>query len=392
MNQYYTDLHIHVGRTETGKPVKITGARSLTVKNIIQFARYQKGLDMIGIIDCHSPEVLTELNNFVRDGVMSECPSGGLNMDGLTIILGSELEIYDKNCKGPIHVLCYMPNLASMKGFSDWLSTRMKNIQLSSQRIYVTGLELQKKVKEYNGLFIPAHIFTPFKSLYGSGVNASLTEVFDPLLVDAVELGLSSDTNMADSINELHKFPFLTNSDAHSLAKMAREYQVLEMVDNTFAELKQALKGQGGRRIVKNYGLNPVLGKYHETVCGKCSFPLIEIEKVDECSQCGSSKIIKGVSIRIKELSNTFTRPKRPPYIHQVPLEFIPGLGNARLNRLLQHFSTEMQIIHEVPYENLAELLPRQIADAIISAREGILSFTAGGGGIYGKVKQDQNE
>ena len=44
----------------------------------------------------------------------------------------------------------------------------------------MTGLELQKKVKELDGIFIPAHVFTPFKSLYGKGVNKSLIEVFDP--------------------------------------------------------------------------------------------------------------------------------------------------------------------------------------------------------------------
>ena len=52
----------------------------------------------------------------------------------------------------------------------------------------------QKKVQDMGGLFIPAHIFTPHKSLYGKGVKSSLTEVFDPSMIDAVELGLSCDT------------------------------------------------------------------------------------------------------------------------------------------------------------------------------------------------------
>ena len=384
MKRIFADLHIHIGRTKSGKPVKITGAKTLTVDNIIQYAKFQKGLDMIGIIDSHSPEVLAEIEEKVARGHLVPKLGGGLDMDGLTILLGSELEIYDENCQGPVHVLVFFATIEKMKEFSSWLSAFLKNITLSSQRVYVTGVELQQKVKGMGGLFIPAHIFTPFKSLYGSGVNRSLSEIFDPNLIDAVELGLSSDTSMADSIEELHRYSYLTNSDAHSLAKIAREYQIIEMQEASFAEFKKVLKNQDGRRIIANYGLDPVLGKYHETVCAKCFHPL---KKVGEtCEACGSMKGIKGVSSRIKELSNGKTDIVRPPYIYQVPLEFIPGLGKKTLEKLLSYFSTEMQIIHEAPEENLKMIIPEKVADYIVAARTGKLLFSVGGGGKYGKV------
>src|SRR5690625_4737459 len=117
----------------------------------------------------------------------------------------------------------------------------MKNVTLSSQRYYGSVKELQYKVKELGGIFIPAHVFTPFKSLYGRGVKKSLREVLDPDLIDAVELGLSSDTFMADQISELHEFTFVTNSDAHSLGKIAREYQQIKMKEASFKELEWAL-------------------------------------------------------------------------------------------------------------------------------------------------------
>lgn len=145
MIRIFADLHIHIGRTASGKAVKITGSRTLTLLNIIEYASYQKGFDMIGIIDCHSPEILMEMDEYIAKGRMVQKTGGGLEMDGITIIPGSELEIYDDSCKGPIHVLCYMPTLTAMKEFSSWLSKYMKNIQLSSQRIYVTGKELQKR-------------------------------------------------------------------------------------------------------------------------------------------------------------------------------------------------------------------------------------------------------
>ncbi|MGP7816149.1 endonuclease Q family protein [Niallia sp. 01092] len=387
MNRYYTDLHIHIGRTKSGKPVKITGSRTLTFSNIIQYAKFQKGMHMIGIIDSHSPEVLAEIEQKVEEGVIAPKTNGGLDMNGLTIILGSELELYDDHCNGPVHVLVFLPTLEKMKEFSYWLSSNTKNITLSSQRIYVTGFELQKKIKSMGGLFIPAHIFTPFKSLYGSGVKQSLSEIFDPELIDAVELGLSADSKMADCIEELHRYTYITNSDAHSLAKIAREYQIIEMKEPSFLELKKAIKGEEGRGIRANYGLNPLLGKYHETVCAKC---LNQLSKIGEsCSICGSKKGVKGVAARIEELKNAVTQTKRPPYIYQVPLEFIPGLGRKTLEKLLQHFSTEMQVIHEVPYEKLAEVLPKKIADYISAARNGKLLISVGGGGKYGKIAEN---
>lgn len=385
MNRYYADLHIHIGRTRTGKPVKITGAKSLTFTNIMEHACHEKGLNMIGIIDSHSPEVILEIESLIESGEIIEHPDGGLISGTLTIIPGSELEIYDENCHGPIHLLCYFPTMAIMRTFSAWLSEHLKNITLSSQRVYVTAKELQKKVKELGGLFIPAHVFTPFKSLYGKGVQRSLTEVLDPSLIDGIELGLSSDTEMADQLAELHPYTFVTNSDAHSLAKIAREYQIIAMKEPTFKELEKALKGEEDRKIIANYGLDPKLGKYHKTVCAHC---LNHLEQgADRCSICGKEKVIKGVADRIQELKTAEKGPKtRPPYIHQVPLEFIPGLGPKMLEKLLQHFGTEMAILHEVPYEAIKAVVPENIAELILKAREGKMTLYAGGGGKYGKI------
>lgn len=385
MRDYYSDLHIHIGRTMTGKPVKITGAKSLTFTNIIEHARNEKGLNMIGIIDCHSPEVILEIAQLMETGDVTEHREGGLQFGDLTIIPGSELEIYDELCQGPIHVLCYFPTLATMKEFSSWLSAHLKNITLSSQRIYASGRELQSKVKDLGGLFIPAHVFTPFKSLYGKGVHESLEEVFDKDFIDAIELGLSADTQMADQIKELHNYSFLTNSDAHSLKKIAREYHVLHLQKPSFLELGKALQRIDGRKITANYGLDPLLGKYHQTVCSECLAPFDP--ELHECKECGSPKYIKGVADRITELKTANESPQdRPPYIHQVPLEFIPGLGPKMLQKLLDHFGTEMAILHQVPIEKLAEIIPAKTAELIVKAREGKLSLAAGGGGKYGKI------
>lgn len=385
MQDFYADLHIHIGRTLSGRAVKITGSKTLTLARILETSSARKGLDIIGIIDCHSPEVMDEMAKMIEQGELKELEQGGLRFQETTLIPGSEIEIYDQHCLGPIHVLVYFPTLLLMREFSNWMSNHMTNIHLSSQRIYCDARTLQQKVHELGGLFIPAHVFTPFKSLFGKGVYRSLTEVFDPQLIDAIELGLSSDTDMVSNIKELQAYTFVSNSDAHSLGKIAREYQKLRLYHANFTELKMALYEQQGRAVTANYGLNPLLGKYHKTVCAKCGEQLGNTATI--CTNCESTKIIKGVATRINELSEQVTDKRaRPPYIHQVPLDFIPGLGPKMMERLVQAFGTEMNILHRVTLAQLEQVVPHKIAKMIDLARTGQLAIEVGGGGVYGKI------
>lgn len=391
MNEYFVDLHIHLGRTKANKPVKITAANTLTLKNIIPFAKEVKGMDMIGIIDCHVPEIIEEIRQLIAQKEAFEQEEGGIVFgNGLVLLLGTEIEIDDEHSLGPIHVLVFFPFLQQMSVFSEWLAARVKNITLSTQRIYESGRIVQEKVKALDGLFIPAHIFTPYKSLYGKGVKTSLAEVFHPKLIDAVELGLSSDTEMAQNIAELARYPFLSNSDAHSLEKIAREYQIVRMKNPTFIELKKALQNKEGRKIVRNYGLDPRLGKYFFTCCERCGRPIDE-KKPDCCKVCGHSVFVKGVYQRIKELSGKEGKRTslygRPPYIHQVPLQFIPKLGPKRLEKLRERFGTDMNIIHEAAKEDLEQIVPEEVSENILLARIGKLSIQSGGAGRYGKVE-----
>ncbi|RPK15623.1 endonuclease Q family protein [Priestia endophytica] len=387
MNKYYADLHIHLGRTREGHPVKITASPTLTLQNVLHHAESEKGLSLIGIIDCHVPEVLAELEEMLEREEMIEHEEGGVYGSGLTILLGSELEIYDEYCHGPIHVLAFMPTIQKMREFSAWLSERTKNITLSTQRLYEKGKVVQEKVKTLGGLFIPAHIFTPFKSLFGKGVQRSLTEVFDPALIDAVELGLSSDTRMADMVKELHQYPFLTNSDAHSLGKIAREYNELFLKDRTFVEFEKALKKVEDRNIAHNYGLNPALGKYHHTVCEKC-LHLWEEDGKGDCVFCGHHSFIKGVYERLQELADSSESPVRPPYTHQVPLQFLPGIGPKTLEKLVAAFGSEMGILHHASEKELSQVVKPALAALILKARSGELDLVSGGGGKYGSVKK----
>lgn len=388
MKEYFMDLHIHIGQDIEGQPVKISASKNLTLTNILEETSQRKGIELIGIIDCHAPNVQKEIDQLLKSGLAEELKLGGIKYENTTLILGTEIEVNDENCLGPVHVLSYFPHLYQMKDFTQWLSQRMKNISLSSQRYYGTMTELQDKVKSLEGLFIPAHVFTPFKSAYGKGVKKSLSEIFNMSQIDAIELGLSADSMMADQINELHQFTFLSNSDAHSLAKIGREYQKVLLEAANFEELRMALTLQAGRKIVENYGMNPKLGKYHSTVCKKCGHHNEYKAKV--CTHCHAKQIVNGVADRIDELSildhGKTEQAPRPNYVYQVPLEYLPGIGKKTIQKLLVNFGTEMTVIHHTSLEQLQTILADKQAKAILNMRQGLQNVKAGGGGKYGQI------
>ncbi|MBB3069574.1 uncharacterized protein (TIGR00375 family) [Paenibacillus baekrokdamisoli] len=391
LNRVFADLHLHIGRTEKGEAVKISGSRDLTFRNIAHEAAVRKGIGLLGIIDCHSPGVQEDIARLLDSGEMTEIDGGGIRYQNTTILLGSEIEVRDAGF-GPAHHLVYMRTFADMQLFTKWMAYHMRNVQLSSQRIYVPSRVLQEEVKDRGGLFIPAHIFTPHRSVFGS-CSDHLADTLDPDLIDAVELGLSADSRMAGYIPELDHLPFLTNSDAHSLAKIGREYNELLLAEPSFEEFKLALNGHEGRAISANYGLNPVLGKYHRTFCLNCGSLADEGAAAVRCPMCGSTKLVRGVMDRIEQLANRagrelpFLPNNRPRYVYQVPLEFIPGIGKRTMDKLLARFDTEMNVLHDAKQEDIASIVGESAAAVITDAREGILQLQAGGGGKYGKIR-----
>ncbi|RAV01039.1 endonuclease Q family protein [Paenibacillus sp. YN15] len=394
LQEFYADMHIHIGRTESGLPVKISGAANLTFHNIAREASQRKGIDVVGIIDCHSPGVQAEIDSYLEKGEMEELEGGGIRYHNTTILLGSELEVKEPG-RGPAHFLVFLPDLRSMKAFTVWLSGVMKNVQLSSQRIYVSTRKLQQEAESRGGILIPAHIFTPYKSVYGSAAER-MSELLDVERLLAVELGLSADTEMASYLPELDGLTFLTDSDAHSLSKIGREYNRIRMAEPTYKEFVLALRNRDGRGVTGNYGLNPRLGKYHRTYCAACGSIVDEAElSTERCFYCGSTKIVRGVMDRIKDIADRqapIVGAHRPSYHYQVPLEFLPGLGPKLLDKLLARFGTEMNILHRAPLEEIAETAGASIAGMIGAARGGALQVDAGGGGTYGRVRVDDRK
>lgn len=381
----YADLHVHLGG------IKMAAAMDLTVGNILHECMARKGVGMVGIIDAAAPPAQTQLRELVAAGLVAPLPDGGLRYrDAATLILGCEVEVYHG---GPLHLLCYFPGLPELAEFSAWQRTVVKNPALSTQRHRATAAQVVEQVAELGGFVVPAHCFTPYKSILAAA--GGVAPAIAPDLwahVPAAELGLSSDTELADRVPELHRFAYVTNSDAHSLPKIAREYNELHVAAPSFAELRLALQEAGGRRVAANYGLDPRLGKYHRSYCLACDLPLYAPAPVTACPQNPAHRLELGVLDRICLLAEQGAggppaqRRPRPPYVHQVPLQFVPGLGKKALERLLGAFGTEMQVLHRAAAAELAEVVGAPLAQRIEAARTGRLTVTAGSGGTYGKL------
>ena len=210
-----------------------------------------------------------------------------------------------------------------------------------------------------------------------------------------MNFGLSADTDYADRIRELASKRFLTNSDAHSLPKIAREYNTFEMENISFESFKKVLgyedqiQNDDNKKlnyIICNNGMYPKLGKYNKTYCDMCKC-VSEIED-GKCKKCGSKKIVKGVEDRIFEIADgkSISPENRPEYIYKIPLEYIPKLGKKTKEKMLELYGTEMNILNKVSIKNIEENFGKQIAKNIEIARNGNITIKNGGGGIYGKL------
>ena len=106
---------------------------------------------------------------------------------------------------------------------------------------------------------------------------------------------------------------------------------------------------------------------------------------------CGTN-ITFGVFDRIeliKDKEESKSPENRPPYVYQIPLNFIPGVGGKTIDKLLDAFDTEMNILHKLSNDDIEAVVGEKIAKNIINAREGKMKVESGGGGMYGKVSAE---
>lgn len=357
----------------------------------------KKGLNLIATGDALHSKWLEELEDQLTP--MDDTGIYKTNIEGVSTNFITTTEVEDKE---RIHHLLIIPSLEVAWQMRDEFI--VKNMDADGRpKIRMHASEIIDIAKDYDCIVGPAHIFTPWTGIFKT--YDSIEECYGQK-VDFVELGLSSDTILADTIEELHDYPFLTNSDSHSPwpHRIGREFNKIDLSELSFKALKKAI---GSDKILENYGINPRMGKYHETGCIKC-YKLYDIKDAQnnnmKCS-CGG-QIKKGVKSRIDELSTLAEgkHPKnRPHYQYVLPLaELLSTVHDkgvttkyvqTRYNQLIEEFSNEIDVLINIPVEKIA-IIDKKLASIIQAYRTNNLDVIPGRGGQYGTVnyKESVNE
>jgi PHP family Zn ribbon phosphoesterase len=108
-----------------------------------------------------------------------------------------------------------------------------------------------------------------------------------------------------------------------------------------------------------------------------------------KCPVSNRHHVVVGVRDRLMLIKDR-DKPRmngRPPYYYQVPLEFLPKVGPKTIDKLINRFGSEMKVLHQTTFEELAGATKEDVARNIVLSREGKLSIEAGGGGVYGRVE-----
>ncbi len=370
------DFHVH-------SCFSMASSKDMLIKNMAPKAKL-KGLKLLGTGDAFHPrwlDIIEQTTTYSGDGIYT--------YEDMDFVLTSEVE-----GKNKIHHLIIIPNIEIARELSDKLPSKNKNLD-GRPKTQLGGAELLDLVRQYDCLIGPAHAFTPWTGMYKS--FDSIYDCYESK-PDFVELGLSADTFMADTVRELKDFPFLSNSDAHSPwpHRLGREFNQINLDDISFTSIKNAIKN---KEIKANYGLIPNLGKYHMTACTKCFKiidPVIARENRMKCS-CGGT-IKKGVDFRISEIAD-YSQPKhpdfRPEYVHLMPLaELISTVYDkgvttktvqGKWQKLVDKFQTEINVLVNVPIVEISQI-DVNIAPAIEAFRNNTIDVIPGGGGKYGEI------
>jgi len=350
-----------------------------------------KGVQLLGTGDCLHNKWLSHLKENLKG-------EGIYEYDGseTKFVLQTEVQTFDR-----VHHVILLPSFSKAEELREKLMKYSNNLDADGRpHLSIGGEEISEFVFECEGLFGPAHAFTPYFGVYAH--YNSLKECYGKHSnkISFLELGLSADSHLADKISELHKLTFLSNSDAHSPypLRLAREFNRMKIKEFTFEELKKVMLQKDLRKVILNCGFYPEHGKYHLSRCKNCLmfYKLEDAKKLNwKCGNCGGT-INKGVKDRILELSDCDGNPERPKYIHIYPLtEIIATAYNIKTlysesvseiwEKFIKQFGNEIRVLIDVEIEKL-EKIDKKVAEYIDAFRQDKIKQIPGGGGVYGKL------
>ncbi|MCL1939839.1 MAG: UvrD-helicase domain-containing protein [Desulfovibrionaceae bacterium] len=444
MQEFLADLHIHSRFSRAT-------SRKLNLPLLAAWARL-KGIAVLGTGDFTHPRWREELRDeLILDedsglyvlkkpgdvaAVLPELPVDNLggtrpvrlereaveHATGLSVPLtrfmlqGEISSIYKRGGKvRKVHNLVFMPTLEAADAFCLKLG-ELGNLHSDGRPILgLDSRDLLELVLEAHpqAFLVPAHIWTPWFSLFGSKSGFDhLTDCYGDLSPEifALETGLSSDPSMIRLWSELDNFRLVSNSDAHSGENLGRELNMFSG-DISYAGMLQALKHpeQAGATVFRGtLEFFPEEGKYHMDGHRKCNVVLSPKETKalgGICPVCGEALTV-GVLHRVMELADR-DEPEYQPgdgqigkdgcgFISFVALTEILGeiLGVGSKSRkvsdmyasVLERFGPELSILRDAPEADLARFFP-PLGEAVGRMRRGEVHLQGGYDGEYGVVR-----
>ena len=399
------DFHIH------SKYSRAT-SEQMDVDEIVRYAPV-KGLNLVGTGDFTHAQWLKELKeNLVRDEETDLYkPTKSPNSSLRFMVTGEAATIFPlKEETKKIHHLILTPNLETAAQINDRLSRYGSLVVDGRPVLNMTAAALVEEVMEASqeNVLIPAHIWTPWFSLFGdlSGFD-KMEDCYQETLkyIFAVETGLSSDPPMNWRLSALDRFTLVSNSDSHSSWpwRIGREANVFDLGRLTYNNVIGAIRSKDPKRFLFTIETYPEYGKYHWTGHRNCKVSLSpeEVKKYGGICPVCHRKLTKGVEQRVDELADRpsgFKPDNVPGFRRLLPLsEVIQAVLGAAYpgtqkvwniyNLLISKFGDEYTVLIDAPFKELAETIDLTIADAIVRVREERLNVIPGYDGVYGQIE-----
>jgi DNA helicase II / ATP-dependent DNA helicase PcrA len=405
--KFIGDLHIHSRFSRAT-------SRDLDPEHLSLWAQ-KKGIRIIGTGDFTHPGWISELEDKLmeaEEGLYRLKPEIQKAVDREVppfcrgpsrFLLSGEIScIYKKGERTrKVHHLILMPDLAAVTLLNRKLA-RIGNIHSDGRPILgLDSRNLLEMVLESSdkSFFIPAHVWTPWFSLFGSksGFDA-LEECFQDLSghIHALETGLSSDPPMNRRLSSLDKYLLVSNSDAHSPGKLGREANLFD-TEPDYPHMIQSMKdGRGFSGTVEFF---PEEGKYHLDGHRKCGTRLDppETRRLEgSCPECGRPVTV-GVLHRVEELSDRLEPEPSKDFFSLIPLPEIVaeilGCGSSTkkvlsfYESLLWELGPELHILMERPIREIAAAGGPLLGEAIERMRGNRVIRDSGYDGEYGRIR-----
>ena len=408
---FIADLHIH-------SPYSRATSRESTLLGLAAWARV-KGIRVVASGDFTHPAWFARLQEELEPAepglfrlrdetrIPSPLPEAAPPAAPVRFLLSAEVSsIYKRHgVTRKVHNLLYVPDFAA----AGRVNARLAAIgNIASDGRPILGLDsrdlLEILLEEAPGGFlVPAHIWTPWFSLFGSRSGFdSIEECFGDLSphVFALETGLSSDPAMIRLISALDRFALISNSDCHSPRNMGREANLFS-TSLDFFSLRDAIRENRRETFRGTVEFFPEEGKYHadgHRACRVCLDPLEAKRLGLLCPVCAKSLTV-GVEHRVRELADRevpLYGPDAPGFTSLIPLPEVLGeiIGAGagmkgvmhQYGRCIARFGSEFDLLLHAPTEEIRREAPL-LGEAVARIRSGRVIRSPGYDGQYGVIR-----